>query len=172
MLSNNTSVLTAPTGASHLLSLVLRGNNANSDTSSSIVNHNNPTTNNNSSSSKIQQLWDESVCVQPVGDNRTNFPRRLHGMLEEADHNGTSYVVSWQPHGRSFRVHYPKDFIEHIMPKVFRQSKWSSFQRQLNLYGFMRITDGPDKGAYYHPKFLFYYEEKFKLWLDILHLIS
>jgi len=75
-------------------------------------------------------------------------------MLEGADHNGTSHVVSWQPHGRSFRVHYPKDFIEHIMPKVFRQSKWSSFQRQLNLYGFMRITDGPDKGAYYHPKFL------------------
>jgi hypothetical protein len=32
-------------------------------------------------------------------------------------------------------------------------SRFSSFQRQLNLYEFMRITDGPDKGAYFHELF-------------------
>jgi len=44
--------------------------------------------------------------------------------------------------------------MKNVMPRMFRQSKWSSFQRQINLYGFTRITVGPDKGAYYHENFL------------------
>lgn len=35
----------------------------------------------------------------------------------------------------------------------FQQSKFTSFQRQLNFYGFNRIKDGKDKGSYYHENF-------------------
>lgn len=59
-----------------------------------------------------------------------------------------------QPHGRCFLVHKPKEFVDEIMPTFFRQSKLTSFQRQLNLYGFSRITAGRDRGGYYHELFL------------------
>jgi hypothetical protein len=38
--------------------------------------------------------------------------------------------------------------------RYFKQSKLTSFQRQLNLYGFNRLTRGLDRGAYYHELFL------------------
>jgi HSF-type DNA-binding len=41
-----------------------------------------------------------------------------------------------------------------ILPHYFRMSTFSSFQRQLNLYDFQRIGEGPEKGAYWHELFL------------------
>lgn len=38
--------------------------------------------------------------------------------------------------------------------RYFKQSKLTSFQRQLNLYGFQRVSSGVDKGCLYHPLFL------------------
>jgi hypothetical protein len=36
----------------------------------------------------------------------------------------------------------------------FRQTRYISIQRQLNLYRYTRITSGPDKNGYHHPYFL------------------
>ena len=83
------------------------------------------------------------------------FPEKLYEMLEaESQRPAPSNIVSWLPHGRAFIVHKPKLFTQDIMPLFFRQSKLTSFQRQLNLYGFRRITQGQDAGAYYHELFL------------------
>jgi hypothetical protein len=88
------------------------------------------------------------------GGVATPFPWKLHEMLEDSAKEGNEWIVSWQSHGRSFLVHKPKLFVEKIMPTYFNQSKFASFQRQLNLYGFSRLTAGKDKGAYYHSCFV------------------
>jgi hypothetical protein len=82
------------------------------------------------------------------------FPLKLHGMLDKAMAEGHGDIVSWQPHGRCFVVYKPQDFQSIILPKYFKLSKLSSFQRQLNLYGFQRLTFGRDRGGYYHELFL------------------
>eukprot|EP00549_Striatella_unipunctata_P015162 CAMPEP_0118699316 /NCGR_PEP_ID=MMETSP0800-20121206/15815_1 /TAXON_ID=210618 ORGANISM="Striatella unipunctata, Strain CCMP2910" /NCGR_SAMPLE_ID=MMETSP0800 /ASSEMBLY_ACC=CAM_ASM_000638 /LENGTH=392 /DNA_ID=CAMNT_0006599487 /DNA_START=86 /DNA_END=1264 /DNA_ORIENTATION=- len=83
------------------------------------------------------------------------FPQKLHRMLSELEEqeNGAA-IASFLPHGRAFCIHNPKKFVNDIMPTYFRMSRFSSFQRQLNLYDFKRITEGRDKGAYYHELFL------------------
>jgi hypothetical protein len=103
------------------------------------------------------------------------FPEILHRLLAEAERDGWSgTVVGWLPHHRAFRVHNKARFEKEILPKYFvgqtkvgarneekdfdaagtRSShtchvrwQWSSFSRQLNLYGWLRVTSGPDYGT-------------------------
>ncbi|KAI2501075.1 hypothetical protein MHU86_13366 [Fragilaria crotonensis] len=90
----------------------------------------------------------------PKGVMAVPFPVKLHEMLDHIEQDGLSHVVSWQPHGRCFVVHNQQQFVDVIMPHYFKQTKFPSFQRQLNLYGFNRLTSGPDRGGYYHEFFL------------------
>ncbi|KAL7574126.1 hypothetical protein ACA910_014812 [Epithemia clementina (nom. ined.)] len=86
----------------------------------------------------------------------TPFPLKLYEMLDQIDrHEDESNIVSWQPHGRCFVIHNAQQFRDALLPRYFpKLSKVTSFQRQLNLYGFQRITQGLDKGSYYHECFL------------------
>eukprot|EP00529_Nitzschia_sp_RCC80_P018815 CAMPEP_0113496968 /NCGR_PEP_ID=MMETSP0014_2-20120614/30390_1 /TAXON_ID=2857 /ORGANISM="Nitzschia sp." /LENGTH=514 /DNA_ID=CAMNT_0000390897 /DNA_START=444 /DNA_END=1988 /DNA_ORIENTATION=+ /assembly_acc=CAM_ASM_000159 len=88
------------------------------------------------------------------GGVTTPFPERLHQLLEAVDDEDLMDIVGWQPHGRCFIVHKPKEFVDSVMPRFFKQSKLTSFQRQLNLYGFCRLTTGEDRGGYYHELFI------------------
>jgi hypothetical protein len=81
------------------------------------------------------------------------FPYKLHDMLEDAGPKRFANIVSWNPDGGSFRVHRHEEFTEQIMPNYFRQTKYKSFQRQLNLYGFSRLLEGGNKGSYRHKYF-------------------
>jgi hypothetical protein len=83
------------------------------------------------------------------------FPQKLHQMLSDLERqDGGANIASFLPHGRAFAIHKPRDFVKHVMPKYFRMSRFSSFQRQLNLYDFQRITEGANKGAYFHELFV------------------
>lgn len=78
----------------------------------------------------------------------------MHAILTNPDLAG---VVAWAPHGRSWRILRPRDFEIRILPKYFEHSKFSSFVRQANGWGFRRLmADGGrlDKNEYYHEYFL------------------
>lgn len=48
----------------------------------------------------------------------------------------------------------PREFEVRVIPTYFEHTKFSSFVRQANGWGFRRITTGRDRNAYYHPYFL------------------
>ena len=81
------------------------------------------------------------------------FPWKLYEMLERANKEDFSSLVSWMPGDSSFKVHDAENFVKTVMPRFFKQTKYKSFQRQLNLYGFTRVDTGPNKGGYRHFSF-------------------
>ncbi|CAJ1950856.1 unnamed protein product [Cylindrotheca closterium] len=84
------------------------------------------------------------------------FPMKLYSMLQEARQKQWEDVVSWAPDGLSFRVHDIDRFMTDVLPIYFNQSKFKSFQRQLNFYNFTRImNNGGLEGAYtYRHRYL------------------
>jgi len=80
------------------------------------------------------------------------FPERLHRLLQDAQ--DSSEVVSFDATGRCFAVFDISTFVQDWLPKYFCQTKWNSFGRQLNLYGFRRVIMENGVVYYYHELFL------------------
>ncbi|CAM9433440.1 unnamed protein product, partial [Discosporangium mesarthrocarpum] len=74
------------------------------------------------------------------------FARKLYNILLE-----DSPIIGWNEKGDTFTVHDSKAFAQETLTKYYRHGKFSSFQRQLNMYGFRKV---PNSGrAYSHPFF-------------------
>lgn len=86
----------------------------------------------------------ESIRVQ-------KFPLKLYAILAQKEFQE---IISWMPHGRSWRVHKPSLFETRVMPLFFEYSNYHSFNRLINAWSFRRVTSGIDRGSYYHELFL------------------
>jgi hypothetical protein len=74
------------------------------------------------------------------------FPIKLHKMLDDVAKEGKEDIVSWNEDGRSFTIKKPHTFAETIMPRYFNQTRYKSFQRQLNLYQYTRLSRAKKEG--------------------------
>jgi len=68
--------------------------------------------------------------------SKLTFPQRLHRAVTQAP----SHIMEWSLDDKSFCIHDPVALEQHVLPRYF-PSKYSSFKRKLNRWGFRRITN-------------------------------
>lgn len=88
-----------------------------------------------------------SLIAQSSTAKEPTFPVKLHMILSNPEFQD---IISWLPHGRSWRILQQKAFEERVIPLYFRHGRYSSFARQVNGWGFRRVTHGSDYNSYYH----------------------
>lgn len=52
-------------------------------------------------------------------------------MLDRSSSEGNKDAVSWVDKGGAFRVHLPDVFVESVMPRFFKQTKYKSVSTKL-----------------------------------------
>merc|ERR1712232_901244 len=86
---------------------------------------------------------------------KEKFPVKMHKILEKNDYPS---IISWQPHGRAFRIHDKGLFMKIVVVEHFQLRHSRSLDRQFAMYGFKRITGNlrfnEDADCHYHPLFL------------------
>lgn len=107
----------------------------------------------------------------PEVAQQLRFPWKLHLLLERCEYEQrqkhatcaaeskntaslSDMPISWLPCGKAFKVHDKERFVQEIMPSFFGTQSFKTFQRNLNLWGFTRVSKGPQKDVCSHPLFL------------------
>lgn len=73
--------------------------------------------------------------------------------MEVLSDKSNDHIITWLPHGKAFVIYQKEKFTKDILPRYFKETKYTSFTRKLNRWGFERIKKGPEIGAYYHKLF-------------------
>ena len=57
-------------------------------------------------------------------------PHYLHSLLERPENH---HMIRWDPAGEHIIVERPEQLALHVLPSIYRQSRFASFSRQLNV---------------------------------------
>jgi hypothetical protein len=79
------------------------------------------------------------------------FPQKLMELLSYDD---VRKSITWMPKGDAFMIVKEKSFVEKVLPRFFKKTKFCSFKGKLYRWGFKRIMKGENEGAYFHKLFL------------------
>ncbi|KAI8338183.1 HSF-type DNA-binding-domain-containing protein [Chlamydoabsidia padenii] len=75
------------------------------------------------------------------GNNSNNtFVHKLHAMVGDIQYQ---HLIAWTYSGSSFIVCNITEFSRDVLPKHFKHNNFSSFVRQLNMYGFHKVNKSP-----------------------------
>ncbi|KAL1568645.1 heat stress transcription factor A-8-like [Salvia divinorum] len=72
-------------------------------------------------------------------ENGTSLPPFLVKCYEMVNDESTDALISWSDSNDSFIIWDESKFSSQLLPKYFKHSNFSSFVRQLNIYGFRKI---------------------------------
>jgi hypothetical protein len=107
-----------------------------------------------------RRVTDEPISAPPnltmkEQQQHQTFPYKLYEMLEYACDSEFSSSLSWSADGSCFIIHDKEVMMDDLAPMFFKQTKFRSFTRQLNIWGFVRSdTLGGQKGSWQHKDFL------------------
>ena len=79
----------------------------------------------------------------------TKFVDKLYEMVDDPSCDD---FVSWSEDGTAFTVHRPFDIRGSVLPNYYNHNNFSSFVRQLHVYGFRKKNQ--DEWQFAHPSFL------------------
>ncbi|KAI0047142.1 hypothetical protein FA95DRAFT_1492904 [Auriscalpium vulgare] len=91
-----------------------------------------------SSSQAMQTGGAMNIIGKPVGTN--NFVTKLYQMINDPK---SAHFIAWTELGTSFVVSNVGEFSRSILGSHFKHNNFSSFVRQLNMYGFHKINRTP-----------------------------
>lgn len=80
-------------------------------------------------------------------------PKFLRRLFREVS-NPENESISWSENGEKLRITDKTRFINNVLPKISRTKEYSTFIRQLNMYGFVKIrSDKNDETEEYYNSF-------------------
>ncbi|CDH49991.1 related to heat shock factor protein 4 [Lichtheimia corymbifera JMRC:FSU:9682] len=68
------------------------------------------------------------------------FVHKLYSLVNDPRYQ---HLIEWDCSGQSFLVRNVMEFSREVLPKHFKHSNFSSFIRQLNMYGFCKVNKSP-----------------------------
>ncbi|CAD8170886.1 unnamed protein product [Paramecium octaurelia] len=80
----------------------------------------------------------------------SSFLKLLYKILENQEYEN---IIRWNDSGEKFIILDKPTLISKILPIYFRHQKFSSFLKQLNLYGFQRTSLEKNNTYYYNTQF-------------------
>lgn len=91
--------------------------------------------------SSLKQRVSSPSAGSPADDAQrkaviAGFVGKLYRMVNESASN----LIKWGEEGSSFVVISPEDFSRLVLPLFFKHNNFSSFVRQLNMYGFHKVS--------------------------------
>eukprot|EP00752_Nemacystus_decipiens_P002902 g2700.t1 len=105
--------------------------------------------------SRVDIRWPSALNISDEAkDLVTKLLRKEPQKRLPLEENEPSTVVTWTRTGTAFGILDNAAFGRDVLSAYFKHNKFSSFQRQLNLYGFRKIVKGRESGCYMHPSFL------------------
>ncbi|KAI6661475.1 Heat shock factor protein 1-like isoform X2 [Oopsacas minuta] len=99
------------------------------------------------------------IGLQPSPTDTPAFLFKLWKVLEAEEY---AQFISWSKNGNSFIIYDQNQFSQVVLPNFFKHSHFTSFVRQLNMYGFRKLTNmtytsntpGQESMEFHHPHFI------------------